>query len=410
LASLTKWLPRAAAPVIVILCVGWYFHDSFLDQIPTTDLSDFRCYYLAAQHVERGESPYLSDGYLYPPLLAFLLTPLAALDYLPARWGWFLFSHACLLAAAWLIWRYLGSDWMAAGIVAVVWALGAAAGESLQRGQLGPQLTLLLALAYTLIGVRQGACVGTAFALKLIPGAIGAIFIFRRDWRAMAAGLTTAAFLLAVPWLIVQFCLTGPKAPPRLDYLFGTPSVLSWSLPSVALRIYEPLPPGGPMPNDWITGNGLPGLHLSTNQRALSAGVALITLAIGCLILAIRLRGRLTAAQVPLAGAAIMALALVASPVGWTHYQVMQYPGIALLLGYAAKRRLWWLLAAALGCAAFLYPVPVAVLRAYYMRNNSWPNSPAVMYFWTMISPIVSLILFSLITRELPRIDAPNVR
>jgi hypothetical protein len=100
----------------------------------------------------------------------------------------------------------------------------------------------------------------------------------------------------------------------------------------------------------------------------------------------------------------------VASPVSWTHYQVMQYPGIALLLGYAAKRRLWRLLAAASVCAAFLYPFPVAVLRAYYMRNNSWPNSLTVMYFWTTISPIASLILFSLITRELPRIDAPNVR
>jgi hypothetical protein len=405
LASLTKWLSRVAAPAIVILCAGWYLHDSFLDQMPTAGLSDFRCYYLAAQHVARGESPYLSDSYLYPPLLACLLTPLAALDYLPARWLWFLFSHACLLAAAWLIWRYLGSDWMAAAIVAVVWALGAAAGESLQLGQIGPQLTLLLAMAYTLTGSRQGACVGAAFALKLIPGVLGVIFIMRRDWRALRAAIATAAFLLAVPWLIVQFCLTGPKAPPRLDYVFGTPSVLSWSLPSVALRIYEPLQPGGSMPNDWITGNGLPGLRLSTSQRALSAGVALLTLTIGCLILAIRLRGRLTRGQAPLAGAAIMALALVASPVGWTHYQVMQYPGIALLLGYAAKRRLWWLLGEALVCAAFLYPVPVAVLRAYYMRNNSWPNSPAVMYFWTTISPVASLMLFSLMTRELPRVE-----
>jgi hypothetical protein len=56
--------------------------------------------------------------------------------------------------------------------------------------------------------------------------------------------------------------------------------------------------------------------------------------------------------------------------------------------------------------AAFLYPLPVAVLRAYYVRSNSWPNSPAVMYFWTSISPIASLVLFGLITRELPRVEA----
>ncbi len=102
----------------------------------------------------------------------------------------------------------------------------------------------------------------------------------------------------------------------------------------------------------------------------------------------------------------MMALALAASPVGWTHYQVMQYPGVALFLGYAARRRLWWLLGAAAACAAFLYPIPVAVLRAYYEVGNSWPNSPIVMYFWTSISAIASIVLFGLMTRELPRIHA----
>jgi len=400
---LTKWLLRAVAPIVVLLCAGWYLHDSFLDQMPTAGLSDFRCYYLAAQHVAHGESPYLADGYLYPPLLACVLTPLAALDYLPARWVWFLFSHACLLTAAWLTWRYLGSGRIAACIVAVVWAFGAAAGESLSLGQIGPELTLLLAMTYTLSGTRQGACIAAAFAVKLVPGVLGAILVMRRDWRALFVAAVLAAVLLAVPWWIVQCCLTGPKAPPSVDYIFGTPSVLSWSLPSVALRIYEPLPPGGPMPNDWITGNGLPGVRLSTNQRALSAGVAVLTLAVGFLVLAIRLRGRLTLSQVPLAGAAMIALAVVASPVSWTHYQVMQYPGLALFLGYAAKRRPWWLLGVVLLCAAFLYPVPVAVLRAYYVRNNSWPNSPEVMFFWTTISPVASLVLFGLMTRELPR-------
>jgi hypothetical protein len=291
---------------------------------------------------------------------------------------------------------------MAATIVAVVWALGAAASESLSLGQIGPQLTLLLAMAYTLTG-RQGMCIGTAFALKLLPGALGAILVLRRDWRALFASIAAAAVLLAVPWVLVGF-LTGPKAPPQRDYLAGTPSVLSWSLPSVALRIYEPLPPGGPMPNGWITGNGLPGVRLSTGRRLLSAGVAFATLATGCVVLAIKVRGKITSKQVALASAAIMALALAASPVSWTHYQVMQYPGIALLLGYAVRRRLWWLLGAALVCAAFLYPVPVMVLRAYYERNNNWPNSPAVMYFWTTVSPVASLILFGLMTRELPRV------
>ena len=97
-----------------------------LQKIPHNTLSDFRWYYLAAQHVLHGESPYLSSGYIYSPFLACLLAPLASLNYVPAFWVWFLASHACLLWAAWLIWRYLGSDRLAGCAVALVWALGAA--------------------------------------------------------------------------------------------------------------------------------------------------------------------------------------------------------------------------------------------------------------------------------------------
>ena len=51
--------------------------------------------------------------------------------------------------------------------------------------------------------------------------------------------------------------------------------------------------------------------------------------------------------------------------------------------------------------AALLYPIPVAVLRAYYEPSKMWPNSPIVMYFWTSIPAIASLVLFGLMTREL---------
>jgi hypothetical protein len=388
----------------MLLCAGWYVYDSFIEQMPSAGLSDFRWYYLAAQHVAHGESPYLSEGYLYPPILAYSLTPLAALEYLPARWVWFLVSHACLLVAAWLIWRHLGADRLAGCVVAIVWALGGAAAESLALGQIGPELTLLLAASYTLTPRQQGTCIGTGLALKLVPGVVGAIFVLRRDLRAMLAAAAAVFVLTAVPWGIMACCSSGPSAPARFDYLAGTPSVLSWSLPSVALRVYEPFRSGKPMPRDWITANTLQDLRLPPGERHLSLAVAIVTFAVGCFILAIRVRGKLESWQAPLASAAMVALALAASPVGWTHYQVMQYPGVALFLGYAARRRLWWLLGAAAACAAFLYPIPVAVLRAYYEVGNNWPNSPAVMYVWTSIPAIASMGLFGLMTRELPRI------
>jgi Glycosyltransferase family 87 len=400
-----KWR-RPTAHAVLLLCAGWYVYHSFIEQAPTASLSDFRWYYLAARHVTHGQSPYLSGGYLYSPLLADLLTPLAVLEYVPARWTWFLISHACLLAAAWLIWRHLGGGHLAGCVVAIVWALGGAAAESLALGQIGPELTLLLAASYTLSPRLQGTCIGTGLALKVIPGVVCAIFVLRRDFPALLAAAAATTVLTVVPWGATGCCSSGPSAPVRMDYLTGTPSVLSWSLPSVALRVYEPFHSGKAMPHDWITGNTLQELRLSAEERRLSLAVAFATLAVGCLILAIRVRGKLESWQSPLASAAMIALALAASPVGWTHYQVMQYPGIALFLGYAAQRKLWWLLATAAACAAFLYPIPVAVLKAYYTQSNGWPNSPLVMYFWTSIPAIASLVLFGLMTRELPRIGS----
>jgi len=395
----------AAAPAVMLACAGWYGYDSFIQQMPSPAISDFRWYYEAADHVLYGESPYLAQGYIYSPLLAFVLTPLAYLDYLPARWVWFLVSHACLLAAAWLIWRHLGSGRLAGCVVAIVWAFGAAAGESLQLGQIGPQLTLLLAAAYTLKRRGLGECVGTGFALKLIPGVLCVIFALRRNFRAMLVAAVSALVLTVLPWAFVGWCLSGPNAPARDDYLAGTPAVLSWSIPSVALRIYEPFRFGQRMPGDWITGNELQALQLSSAQKLVSLGVALITMLLGCQILALRVRFKLTPSQVPLASAAVIALALAASPVSWTHYQIMQYPGVALFLTYAASRKLWWLLGIGTASAAFLYPIPVAVLRAYYEQSHNWPNSPIVMYFWTTIPAVASLLLFGLITRELTHID-----
>lgn len=339
-----------------------------------------------------------------------MLTPLAYLQYVPARWVWFLLSHACLLTAAWLIWRELTSNRLAGCVVAIVWALGGAAGESLALGQIGPELTRLLAVAYTLNRRVPGECVGTGFAVKLIPGVLCVIFALRRNFREMVNAAVTAPALTGVPWVFVACCLSGPNAPVHKDYLAGTPSVISWSLPSVALRIYEPFQFGKRMPLDWITGNGLQTLELSSRQQLVSLGVALTTLLLGCLILARRVRFKLAARQAPLASAAVVALALAASPVCWTHYQIIQYPGVALFLTYAASRRLWWLLGIAAASAALLYPIPVAVLRAYYKQGNDWPNSPIAMYFWTSIPAIASVVLFGLMTRELPRIAVENER
>ncbi|MGA2878203.1 MAG: glycosyltransferase family 87 protein [Bryobacteraceae bacterium] len=396
------------AAVFIALCAIWYFKQNVLNVIPTPGLSDFRFYYYAAQHILHGESPYLTADYIYPPLLACAMVPLAFFDYFTARWIWFLFSHACFLTAACLLWRRMGRGWLAASVVALVWSTGWAAQDGFPTGQPDSLLTLLIVAACVGAGWAQGAAAGAGFAIKLIPGVLGLLAPLERNWRGLAAFLAGTAFLMGVPWAIVSF-LDGPMKPANTGYLFGTPCVLSWSLPSVALRLLEPPGPDGKLPNDWVNGWDLPRLHLSSEQKLLSVSVAFVTLAAGLALLLFKTRGRLNAEQIPIAGTALVALALAASPIAWWHYQAMQYPGVALLLFYAIRNRDWRRLCSSLACAVVLFPLPAAVLRYYYNQQERWPDAPGLMYFWTSVTPVASLLLFGLLLSSLVPKAAPGI-
>jgi hypothetical protein len=351
----------------------------------------------------------LTEGYIYPPLLAELLTPLAALSYVAARWAWFLFSQLCMLAAAWLMWKHMGRDWLAACSIAFVWALGGAAVESLALGQLGPLLVLLLAIAYTESGWRPAAAAGFGLALKFIPGVLAAALLLRRDWRGLLIFAAVAFVFLALPWSFTACCLDGPKTPAGTDTWTGTPATLSWSVPSVVLRILDPPTTGADsLPRDWEAGNDLPHLRLPASRRWISLAVAFATMLTGLGLLAFMMNGRISTAQSPFAMAALISLSLAASPVAWTHYQVMQYPGVALLLVHTMRSRLWAMLTAALACAALLYPLPVAILTAYFGKYGKWTAaSPATLYLWTSVTPTAALVLFWLLIRAAKMSPAP---
>ena len=74
---------------------------------PDAYSNDFNVYYHAAREVMGGGDPYehsLGDwtAYIYPPLLAELIVPLALLPLPVAAYLWFLISAASIVAAAWM--------------------------------------------------------------------------------------------------------------------------------------------------------------------------------------------------------------------------------------------------------------------------------------------------------------------
>jgi hypothetical protein len=391
--------------IFLVACAIWYVKQNILNVLPTPGLSDFRFYYFAAQHILHGESPFLTADYIYPPLLACLLVPLALFDYYTARWIWFVFSQFCLLTAAFLWWRRLGRDLKASAAIAFVWGAGWVAQDSFATGQPDPLLILLIVMACASRGAIRFASAGVGFAIKLIPAILAVIAPLERNWRGLLTFVATAGLLMAIPWAIVA-TLRGPARPASTDYLYGTPCVLSWSIPSGALRAIEPPSKDGKLPADWINGWDLPRLRLSFEQKLVSISVSLAVLSGGIALLYYKTRAGIGNQQVPIIGAALIALALAASPIAWWHYQAMQYPGVALLLYYALRGGGWRRIGTALCCALFLYPIPDAVLRYLYHQQERWPDAPVQMYFWTSVTPLASLVLFVLL---LELLNAPGL-
>jgi hypothetical protein len=217
----------------------------------------------------------------------------------------------------------------------------------------------------------------------------------RRAGRAMIA-VSTASF--ALPWVAVAALLRGPSGLGKGSAWTGTPATLSWSLPSVVLRTLDPERRDFVVPTHWMLGTNLEHFRLPLVLAVAGIAVALITLTIGLAAIVWSAGMRIREQQVPWVMAALVSLALVASPVSWTHYQVLEYPGVALLLIHAWRHRHWAQLAAALALATLIYPLPIYMMDTL---SQHWTTDsfPAV-YFWTTVPPVASLALFAMFVRR----------
>ena len=68
-----------------------------------------------------------------------------------------------------------------------------------------------------------------------------------RRWRALGASTVVALAGVGLPWLFIWAFFAGAKAPVSAAYWMGTPSMFSWSVPSVVLRLLTPITRGAPI-------------------------------------------------------------------------------------------------------------------------------------------------------------------
>ena len=267
----------------------------------TSSLGDWEIFRGAALSAIHGHSPYPpadpsvlvhNDKFVYPPITAFLISPLAALPDLAGQVLVFLLALACVLLAL----RLLGvRDWRCYGLA----LLTAPVLDTVSLGALSSAMLLGVAAAwryrdrpYVAAPVTALTAVAKVFAWPLFVWLLAT-----RRLRTAAAAAGIALVLLVGGWAAIDFA--GLRGYPHLlRVLSRVEAVQSYSL--VGLFRLE--------------------------GAAATALTALLTAAVvvGVVLAARGPEGDRRALSVAVAGA------LVATPVLWLHYLVLLFVPIAL--------------------------------------------------------------------------------
>lgn len=168
---------------------------------------DIRFFAEAARAVARGDSPYSVDGYVYPPLLAVALAPLA--DWQDLFRFWAALSLAAAVLTCCLVVHGEGvRGWKGAVATGVALVSVLSFWPTTMILFLGQVDLLLLLIASLLVGtaasrpVASGGLAGALGALKSWPGSllIALLFDRRMPWQRtlLAAGLVLATVPLTL--------------------------------------------------------------------------------------------------------------------------------------------------------------------------------------------------------------------
>ena len=254
----------------------------------------------AAAAVVHGRTPYpplhsaiIGSGtaYVYPPLIAYLLTPLLLVSRGVAIWVGTAAMIALLVGAL----RILGvRDWRCYGL-ALLWLPTLSA---VQTANLSIPLLFALAVCWRYRDrVRGALVVGAAVAAKVILWPVVVWLIATRRYRQAAIAIAAAGALVIVPWALLRF----------------QGAATYWQLTREMERIMGP--------HSYAAATLL--TRLSVTHRTAAA------IAIGLAVLAFATAAARRGAEARSFSLAVLASILL-SPVVWLHYFVMLAAPIAI--------------------------------------------------------------------------------
>jgi hypothetical protein len=194
-----------------------------LHRLHTRDTGDFKHFFYAADAVRHGGDPYAagSSGYIYPPLLAFLAQPVAALGYDRAAAAMLAVNvlvtvFTLTLAAVEFLRRFAAPRRDSAAVAAVVLLallldLDKVKGEW-QMWQTDVWMLLLMVLALSWLDRRPawaGFALGVGANLKYLPLLLLPYLLVRRRWTASAALVASSIGLALLPAAQVGWATNG---------------------------------------------------------------------------------------------------------------------------------------------------------------------------------------------------------
>lgn len=337
------------------LCFSWLWAERLAQSLRQPYAKDFRSGYLLAQALRHGVNPYLPLPELgrlwlpenpqletdfphptpHPFAVGWLCLPLTALTYPQAATVWLLFEVACLLASVILWLRLVGWPvrwwpvrWWSVGALLVVLTSWIHLMTDLFLGQLTLCLLLLFLLAWTALRAGRdgwgGVWLAGLLVLKLMGWPIVLWLAWQRRWRAVLVtglvwlGVHGLAMALHGWRLVADYYL---KAGPAVAAFYRARDN-NFSLFSLGQRFFAPSGHYLSIVPWWNAP------HLAKLLTVLVPGVFLLSLwwavrQVRCFDTAF---------------AFLMAAGFWLSPVVWSHYFLLAWPALGLLLKRLAAR------------------------------------------------------------------------
>lgn len=339
-----RWAWRAGIGLTLLLAAFYLFADAFHLRY----FLDFEVYRAGARAFLNGEAIYERDydmgiitlPFTYPPIAALLFAPLA---WLPSAvgaiallginifclwWGSTLTLRHCLP----LHHRQAASLW--ALCVLPLALLAEPVRETLVFGQIN--LILMALVATDILGrhrLPRGVLVGLAAAIKLTPAVFGLYFLVKRDWKAAAWSVASALGLSAL----------SAALSPGNSITYWTHTLADTN------RIGSPF---------YASNQSLQGFLYRLNLDPGVISLLWVAASVLCVLAAAWTMHRLlSVGALPAALVVNSLVALICSPVSWSHHWVWFVPA-ALVTGCAAiqGRKVMAGLSAAIAAAVIFAP------------------------------------------------------